>query len=101
MFICNHTSDSENGIVVCESGVVLENLNEAVGKVGFIVPLDLGAKGSCMIGGNISTNAGGDKKEINIPGFFKILIFCRWITCIAIWQFISKCFRIRGWFLQV
>lgn len=25
----------------------------------FIMPLDLGAKGSCQIGGNVSTNAGG------------------------------------------
>lgn len=26
---------------------------------GFIMPLDLGAKGSCQIGGNVATNAGG------------------------------------------
>lgn len=30
-----------------------------VQEKGFIMPLDLGAKGSCHIGGNISTNAGG------------------------------------------
>jgi FAD/FMN-containing dehydrogenase len=28
---------------------------------GYLMPLDLGAKGSCMIGGNVATNAGGIK----------------------------------------
>eukprot|EP00340_Litonotus_pictus_P012884 CAMPEP_0170535800 /NCGR_PEP_ID=MMETSP0209-20121228/101796_1 /TAXON_ID=665100 ORGANISM="Litonotus pictus, Strain P1" /NCGR_SAMPLE_ID=MMETSP0209 /ASSEMBLY_ACC=CAM_ASM_000301 /LENGTH=494 /DNA_ID=CAMNT_0010837099 /DNA_START=258 /DNA_END=1743 /DNA_ORIENTATION=- len=43
----------------CESGVVLENLNQYLGERGYTPPVDLGAKGSCYIGGNISTNAGG------------------------------------------
>jgi len=34
-------------------------LDEELSKEGFIMPLDLGAKGSCQIGGNVSTNAGG------------------------------------------
>lgn len=38
---------------------MLENLSQAVGAKHLLVPLDLGAKGSCMIGGNVSTNAGG------------------------------------------
>ncbi len=42
-----------------EAGVILENLHQKVKESGFIFPLDLGAKGSCMIGGNIATNAGG------------------------------------------
>lgn len=29
--------------------------------LGYLMPLDLGAKGSCMIGGNVATNAGGIK----------------------------------------
>nr|XP_034581615.1 probable D-2-hydroxyglutarate dehydrogenase, mitochondrial isoform X2 [Setaria viridis] len=51
--------DNVNGILTCEAGCVLENLSTFVEKEGFIMPLDLGAKGSCHIGGNISTNAGG------------------------------------------
>lgn len=51
--------DSASASVVCEAGCVLEELNSATEAVGFTVPLDLGAKGSCMIGGNVATNAGG------------------------------------------
>ncbi|KAM3370192.1 hypothetical protein ACQJBY_017840 [Aegilops geniculata] len=51
--------DNVNGILTCEAGGVLENLSTFVENEGFIMPLDLGAKGSCQIGGNISTNAGG------------------------------------------
>ncbi len=51
--------DSQAGVVICEAGCVLEALNAATEAQGFCVPLDLGAKGSCMIGGNIATNAGG------------------------------------------
>lgn len=48
-----------NQFVEVEAGVILEHLHEKVKETGFIFPLDLGAKGSCMIGGNIATNAGG------------------------------------------
>jgi D-2-hydroxyglutarate dehydrogenase len=48
-----------SGILVCEAGCILENLDTFVGTKGFTMPLDLGAKGSCQIGGNVSTNAGG------------------------------------------
>merc|ERR1712048_1388102 len=51
--------DPVSGVAFCGAGVVLENLDKAVREHGLIVPLDLGAKGSCQIGGNISTNAGG------------------------------------------
>ena len=51
--------DNINQFVEVEAGVILENLHEKVRQSGFIFPLDLGAKGSCMIGGNIATNAGG------------------------------------------
>jgi len=51
--------DEDSGAVVCGAGVVLQALDEALEKRGLTVPLDLGAKGSCMIGGNVSTNAGG------------------------------------------
>ncbi|XP_068020044.1 D-2-hydroxyglutarate dehydrogenase, mitochondrial [Melanerpes formicivorus] len=51
--------DKVSGILVCQAGCILEKLNEYLEQQGFIVPLDLGAKGSCHIGGNVATNAGG------------------------------------------
>ncbi|XP_044470639.1 D-2-hydroxyglutarate dehydrogenase, mitochondrial isoform X2 [Mangifera indica] len=51
--------DKVSGILVCEAGCILENLISFLDDQGFIMPLDLGAKGSCQIGGNVSTNAGG------------------------------------------
>ena len=53
--------DKNSGIVRAEAGVILENLATYAEDLGYIVPLDLGAKGSCFIGGNISTNAGGSR----------------------------------------
>lgn len=51
--------DAVSGILVCEAGCVLENLDNYVAKEGYMMPLDLGAKGTCQIGGNVSANAGG------------------------------------------
>lgn len=51
--------DTWSGVVTCQSGCVLEALDQHVADFGLMVPLDLGAKGSCHIGGNVSTNAGG------------------------------------------
>ncbi|XP_050309718.1 D-2-hydroxyglutarate dehydrogenase, mitochondrial-like [Anthonomus grandis grandis] len=51
--------DVNSGNVVCQSGIVLENLDNILAEKGMMVPLDLGAKGSCQIGGNVATNAGG------------------------------------------
>jgi len=42
-----------------QAGVVLERLQEAASREGLFFPLDLGARGSCTIGGNVATNAGG------------------------------------------
>ncbi|ESR38837.1 D-2-hydroxyglutarate dehydrogenase [Citrus sinensis] len=53
------TFDKGSGVLVCEAGCILENLVSFLDDHGFIMPLDLGAKGSCQIGGNVSTNAGG------------------------------------------
>lgn len=44
---------------MCQAGCVLETLDNFLAEKGFVMPLDLGAKGSCHIGGNVSTNAGG------------------------------------------
>lgn len=51
--------DQLSGVLRCESGCVLHNLEEYVNERNRIIPYDLGAKGSCMIGGNLATNAGG------------------------------------------
>lgn len=61
MQLMNHIEhvDEMAGIVVCQSGCVLEKLEQHLLQHSLIMPIDLGAKGSCQIGGNISTNAGG------------------------------------------
>ncbi|KAG8219932.1 hypothetical protein J3R82DRAFT_930, partial [Butyriboletus roseoflavus] len=47
------------GILVADAGCILESLSDHIAPYNHIMPLDLGAKGSCQIGGNLSTNAGG------------------------------------------
>jgi FAD/FMN-containing dehydrogenase len=47
--------------IVAEAGVTTQALQDAAANAGFFFPLDLAAKGSCHIGGNIATNAGGLK----------------------------------------
>ena len=44
---------------VAEAGVILEHLHEAAAEIGQRFPLTLGSRGSCTIGGLVSTNAGG------------------------------------------
>ncbi|RPB03468.1 hypothetical protein L873DRAFT_1800560 [Choiromyces venosus 120613-1] len=51
--------DPVSGILVCDAGVVLETADNYLADQGHIFPLDLGAKGSCHVGGNVATNAGG------------------------------------------
>ncbi|KAG9494334.1 hypothetical protein GDO78_001928 [Eleutherodactylus coqui] len=51
--------DDVSGALVCQAGCVLESLNQYLGERSYTMPLDLGAKGSCHIGGNLATNAGG------------------------------------------
>ena len=49
----------QNKTVTVQAGVILQNLQKMLAENGQLFPLDLGAKGSCMIGGNIASNAGG------------------------------------------
>ncbi|MFC2969788.1 FAD-binding oxidoreductase [Acidimangrovimonas pyrenivorans] len=49
----------EARVAIVESGVVLAKLHEAAEQHGLAFPLFFGARGSAMIGGNLSTNAGG------------------------------------------
>ncbi|XP_077394163.1 D-2-hydroxyglutarate dehydrogenase, mitochondrial [Festucalex cinctus] len=51
--------DSVSGVLTCQAGCVLEHLSVYLEQREHIMPLDLGAKGSCHIGGNVATNAGG------------------------------------------
>lgn len=51
--------DEISGVLVADAGVILQDADEHIKQHGYIFPLDLGAKGSCQIGGNVATNAGG------------------------------------------
>ena len=51
--------DTDNLTITVEAGCVLQHLQQAAEQAGFLFPLSLGAEGSCTIGGNLATNAGG------------------------------------------
>ena len=51
--------DKSNLTILVESGLILENIKEYLDKEDYYFPVDLSSSGSCMIGGNIATNAGG------------------------------------------
>src|SRR4051812_30234746 len=51
--------DPLNDTMTVEAGCVLQNLQQAADDAGRLFPLSLAAEGSCQIGGNLSTNAGG------------------------------------------
>jgi FAD/FMN-containing dehydrogenase len=50
---------AEENLMIAEAGVILTTAQDAASAAGRLFPLSLGAEGSCSIGGNISTNAGG------------------------------------------
>jgi FAD/FMN-containing dehydrogenase len=51
--------DAASNTMTCEAGVVLQIAQQKAAEVDRLFPLSLGAEGSCTIGGNLSTNAGG------------------------------------------
>ncbi|MCK1679380.1 FAD-binding oxidoreductase [Bradyrhizobium sp. 147] len=53
--------DTSAGVAVAQAGALLQRIQERVEEEDHIFPLDLGARGSCTFGGNISTNAGGNR----------------------------------------
>jgi FAD/FMN-containing dehydrogenase len=53
--------DEVSGTMTVEAGAALQTVQEAASAAGFYFPLDLGARGSCSIGGNLATNAGGNR----------------------------------------
>jgi FAD/FMN-containing dehydrogenase len=51
--------DASNYTLIAEAGCILANLQTAAAAADRYLPLSLGSEGSCMLGGNLSTNAGG------------------------------------------
>jgi FAD/FMN-containing dehydrogenase len=54
-----HNIDAANMTMTVDAGCILQNLQDTAEKAGFLFPLSLAAEGSCTIGGNLATNAGG------------------------------------------
>lgn len=53
--------DAAAATLTARAGTPLQTIQEAARNAGFLFPLDLGARGSCHIGGNVATNAGGNR----------------------------------------
>ena len=53
--------DPAAATMTVRAGTPLEVIQKAAEEAGFFIPLDLGARGSCAIGGNLGTNAGGNR----------------------------------------
>ena len=51
--------DTVSNTVTVESGCILQSINDQLESYNLQMPISLGSKGSCQIGGNIATNAGG------------------------------------------
>ncbi|MFT3815107.1 MAG: FAD-binding oxidoreductase [Acidovorax sp.] len=51
--------DKDNLALTAEAGCILQNVQAAAEQAGLLFPLSLAAEGSCTIGGNLGTNAGG------------------------------------------
>ena len=49
-----------DGTLTVESGMVLSNVQNEAKKIHRVFPLSLASEGTCQIGGNLATNAGGD-----------------------------------------
>jgi FAD/FMN-containing dehydrogenase len=53
------TIDTDSDTLIAEAGVILQTVQDAADDADRLFPLSLGAEGSCTIGGNLATNAGG------------------------------------------
>ncbi|MCW5658338.1 MAG: FAD-binding oxidoreductase [Burkholderiaceae bacterium] len=53
--------DELEGIMIVQAGATLEQVQAQADRVGWYFPVDLGARGTCQVGGNAATNAGGDR----------------------------------------
>lgn len=53
--------DRTQACMTVQAGVVLQRAQETAEAAGFMLPVDIGARGSATIGGNVATNAGGNR----------------------------------------
>ncbi|RZJ02199.1 MAG: FAD-binding oxidoreductase, partial [Rubrivivax sp.] len=53
--------DPLNATLTVQAGALLQTVQQAAQAAGWLFPLDIGARGSCTIGGNVATNAGGNR----------------------------------------
>jgi FAD/FMN-containing dehydrogenase len=53
--------DSAAGTITVDAGVTMETVQKTAEAADLFFPLDLGGRGSCQVGGNVSTNAGGNR----------------------------------------
>ena len=53
--------DNANNTLIAQSGVTLQDAQSYADDHGLYFPIDIGARGNCMLGGNVSTNAGGTR----------------------------------------
>jgi FAD/FMN-containing dehydrogenase len=83
------TYATEN-VLVAEAGVILADVHQAAEAVGRIFPLSLASQGSCRIGGNLATNAGG----VNVLRYGNARDLCLGIEAVlpdgAIWHGLSR-----------
>ncbi len=56
-----HSIDAAAQTLIADAGVPLERIQDAADAAGLMFPLDIGSRGTCQIGGNLSTNAGGNR----------------------------------------
>ena len=56
---CIESIDEIGATVIVQAGAILQTVQETVEEKGLLFPLDMGSRGSCSIGGNVATNAGG------------------------------------------
>lgn len=65
-------------VIIVEAGVILEHLQEEVSKNNLFFPLALASQGSCRVGGNLATNAGG----VQVLKYGNIRDFCLGIEAV-------------------
>jgi FAD/FMN-containing dehydrogenase len=53
--------DVTDSLMVVQAGTLMQTAQDEADKAGLFFPVDCGARGSCTVGGNVSTNAGGSK----------------------------------------
>ncbi len=71
--------DLENQTMTVEAGCILQTIQEKASELGLLFPLSLAAEGSCTIGGNLATNAGG----INVLRYGNMRDLCLGIEAVT------------------